>query len=209
MDRSPRAQLLILDVDGVLYDYDRSERVRVLASLLGRTPDAVDDAVFASGIEDRADAGELTTEEYLAAVGDRLGCRLDRETWVQARIAATRPMAGELALMHEAASRARVATLSNNSVLLKEEMPRIMPELSGATDVDVHVAGEIGVLKPAAGAYLALTERYAVEPGQAAFVDDAERHVRGAERAGLLALRYTGLDGLRSWLVDLGVVEPA
>src|SRR6478736_6017378 len=129
MERSMRPRLLILDIDGVLYDYDRPERVRVLGDLLNREAAAVDDALFASGIEDRADAGELTTEEYLAAVGDQLDVTLDRETWVQARIASTAPLDRELALTRRAAELTTVITLSNNSLLLKEEMPRVMPEL--------------------------------------------------------------------------------
>lgn len=91
-------RLLIVDVDGILYDYDRAVRVRALAAALNVEPQAVDDALFASGIEDRADAGELSTDEYLDAVGAQLGCRLDRETWVQARIVCTKPMPGELEL---------------------------------------------------------------------------------------------------------------
>ncbi len=201
-------RLLIVDVDGVLYDYDRDVRVRALAAALNVEPQAVDDALFASGIEDRADAGELSTDEYLDAVGAQLGCRVDRETWVQARIVCTKPMPGELELTALAATSAQAVTLSNNSLLLKEEMPRIMPELVALPGVTIHVAAEFGVLKPDPAVYLAIAEHYGVRPGDTAFVDDAERHVKGAERAGMAAHHYRNLDGYRAWLADLDLLKP-
>ncbi len=204
---TPPVRLLIVDVDGVLYDYDRDRRIRELAASLDVEPQAVDDALFASGIEDRADAGELTTEEYLAAVGHELDRSLDRETWVQARIACTEPMIGELAACTEAAVRTQAVTLSNNSLLLKEEMPRIMPELVAMPGMTIHVAAEYGVLKPDPAVYLAMADQYRVSPGEAAFVDDAERHVRGALQAGMAAHRYEDLDRFRAWLASLDLLD--
>ena len=200
-------ELLIVDVDGMLYDYDRDRRVQQLATALDVSPQAVEDAVFTSGVEDSADAGEISTERYLAAVSERLARTLDRETWVRARIASTRPMPGELALCAEAARRTTVATLTNNSFLFKEEMPRFMPELLALDDVSVHVAAEYGVIKPDPAVFLAMTDEYGVSPDHAAFVDDAERHVDGARRAGLAAHHYQDLGRWRAWLVDLGIVD--
>ena len=121
---------------------------------------------------------------------------------MQARIASTTPLERELALTRRAAELTTVITLSNNSLLLKEEMPRVMPELVAIPGVRIHVAAELGVLKPDPAVYLRLVERYGVSPTDAAFVDDADRHVHGALQAGLQAVHYDGYDQLARWFAD-------
>ena len=165
MERSKRPRLLILDIDGVLYDYDRDERVRVLAELLSCEAPAVDDALYASGIEDRADEGALTTEQYLSRRGQRarphprpghLGAGPHRRH--------PRRMARELALARHAAELTTVVTLSNNSLLLKEEMPTVMPELVAIPGLRIHVAAELGALKPNPAVYRRLVDLYGMSP---------------------------------------------
>ena len=66
-------RLVIFDVDGVLVHYDRRRRMEVMAHCLGRSVDEVTAAVFDSGAEDRADAGQTNADEYLRELGEHLG----------------------------------------------------------------------------------------------------------------------------------------
>ena len=72
-------RLVIFDVDGVLVHYDRRRRMEVMAHCLGRSVDEVTAAVFDSGAEDRADAGQTNADEYLRELGEHLGAPVTRD----------------------------------------------------------------------------------------------------------------------------------
>ena len=74
-------RLVIFDVDGVLVHYDRRRRMEVMAHCLGRSVDEVTAAVFDSGAEDRADAGQTNADEYLRELGEHLGAAVTRDVW--------------------------------------------------------------------------------------------------------------------------------
>ena len=197
-------ELLVLDVNGVLYRYDVDRRVAALADRLDRSPDEVRAAVFDSGIEDRADAGELAPGDYLRAISDELGTELDRATWTAALAGAVTPNEPVLELLAGLAGAVAMATLSNNGLLVEEQVDSIYPRLR-ELGIAVHVAAEFGDSKPERDVYLDVCERHGVDPGRAAFVDDKARNVEGAERAGLRAHRFEGVDGLRRFLGELGL----
>lgn len=68
---------------------------------------------------------------------------------------------------------------------------------------------ELGIVKPDPAIYALTCERLGLPPQECLFIDDKPENVRGAEEAGLAALRFTGIDRLRSdlqarrWLQDL------
>ena len=192
--------LLICDVDGVLYHYDRDLRVATLAAAVDRPPEAVRAALYDSGIEDAGDAGALSAEDYLAALGDELGVPVPREAWVRARAAASTPDIDVLRLVAGIAQRVPVAALSNNGTLLKEEAPRILPELAAMHDVTLFVGGEIGAAKPDAAAFLAVCRAYRTAPEETILVDDSPEYVDGARAAGLRGHVFTDLPTLEAFL---------
>ena len=193
-------RLVVFDVDGVIYRYDRDRRVAALARELGRSADDVRAAMFTSGVEDAGDAGDLAPDDYLRAIGHGLGTTVSRDAWVRARATAMAVDPDVLALVAAVAERLPVATLSNNGALLKQEAHRIPPELTAVPGVEVLMAGELGSAKPSVAVYLTVVERFGVPPGQALFVDDSDENVTGAARAGLRAHRHGGADDLARWL---------
>ncbi len=68
---------------------------------------------------------------------------------------------------------------------------------------------ELGIVKPDPAIYHYTCEKLGIAPAEALFVDDKPENVRGAEEAGLKALRFLGIDQLRDdlaargWLQDL------
>jgi putative hydrolase of the HAD superfamily len=68
---------------------------------------------------------------------------------------------------------------------------------------------ELGIVKPDPAIYLYTCEKLKIAPADALFLDDKPENVRGAEEAGLSALRFTTIDQLRAdlaarnWLQDL------
>ena len=198
--------LVIFDVDNVLVRYDRARRMADLAERLGRTADEVTAAVFGSGLEDAADAGELDADEYLRAVGDHLGTPVPRDVWVAARAAATVADPAMVALAAEVAAHTPVALLTNNGSLLRQEFGRISPAVVAALPgVELFASGDLGLAKPDPEVYRTVAARYGVAPADTVFVDDSPDYVEGARRAGLRAHLFTGRDEAVAFLVTEGV----
>jgi 2-haloacid dehalogenase len=71
---------------------------------------------------------------------------------------------------------------------------------------DGHViSGLEGVAKPDRQIFELLLSRYQLDPRRTVFVDDVPRNVEAARELGLLAVRYTSADGLRSELAGHGL----
>jgi HAD superfamily hydrolase (TIGR01509 family) len=196
--------LLILDVNDVLYRYDTTRRIEVLAELTGTSSDAVRLAVFESGIEARSDSGELGPAEYLSAISERLGRPVDRTVWTRSLTEATTPMPEAIELVRQVRSRVDTVGLSNNGLLVKEQSAQIYPALE-KLGIEFYVSAEFGGQKPAAKVYRGLCERLDVSVGRAAFVDDKRANADGATAAGLHSHRFTTVDALRGFLRDLGL----
>ncbi len=66
-------ELVLFDLDNVLYHYDRRRRVDYLSGLSGVPADAVYAAIWDSGLEFQGDSGALSPQDYLRAFGERIG----------------------------------------------------------------------------------------------------------------------------------------
>jgi glucose-1-phosphatase len=198
-------RLVVFDVDNVLVRYDRGRRMAVMAEQLGRTVDEVTAAVFGSGVEDAHDAGELSVDDYLEAIGDHLGTPVPRHVWVAARAAATVADPAMVDLAAAVAARTPVALLTNNGSLLHQEIARIAPAVAALPGVELFASGDLGLAKPDPEVYRAVAARYGVAPTDTAFVDDSAEYVAGAREAGLRAHHFTGREGLVAFLAAEGI----
>ena len=198
-------RLVIFDVDGVLVHYDRRRRMEVMAHCLGRSVDEVTAAVFDSGAEDRADAGQTNADEYLRELGEHLGAPVTRDVWVTARVAAVTPDPAMVDLVERVARRTRVALLTNNGSLLRAEFDRIAPEVAAIPDVRLFSSGDLRLAKPDPSVFHAVIGHYGVAPADTLFVDDSAGYVDGARRAGLRTHVFDGYDALVARLGDEGV----
>jgi putative hydrolase of the HAD superfamily len=197
---------VLFDLDGVLADYDRGTRVEVLARHLGRPAEAVRAAIYASGIEDAADAGRLDTPAYLSALRRELGCSIGADAWVDARRAATRPRPAMLELASELHGKGlTVAVLSNNGTLMAERWPAIVPALFPLFEGRAFCSARLGAAKPSPAAYLRCLQALSIPPAATLFIDDNAANVEGARAAGLAGHRFTDPDDLRQALERYGL----
>ncbi|AIF45759.1 HAD family hydrolase [Dyella japonica] len=196
---------VLFDLDEVLADYDRSVRVSHLAHAIGRTPEAVQDAIYGSGIEDAADSGTLTAETYLDALSTHLGRAVTVDAWTAARRTATviRPYMLELAAT--LGQRSTLAILTNNSVLMAQQLHRIAPALFPLFDGRAFASAQFGARKPDVEVYTNCLAALKVPADATLFVDDNEANVEGARGAGLLVHHYRDFAGLERALADLRV----
>jgi putative hydrolase of the HAD superfamily len=196
----PTISLVLFDLDGVLCRYDRAARIGHIAAVAGEPPQTVRDAIWASGLEDRADAGLVSDEEYLREMGERLGCRITLADWLAARRAAMAPDLDVLRVARDIAARTEVAVFTNNCRLLAAHMPYLCPEVADIFGHAIHTTASIGVTKPAPQAFLACLEKIGATPSETLFIDDGASNVAGAIQAGLHGHMFVGIDALKQAL---------
>lgn len=197
---------VLFDLDDVLADYDRSVRVGHLAHAIGCPAEDVQAAIYGSGIEDAADGGMLTAETYLDALSTHLGRTVTLEAWTAARRAATRIRPDMLALAATLAGRVTVAVLTNNSVLMAQQLAQIAPELFPLFQDRAFASAQFGARKPQVEVYAHCLDRLGLAAEATLFVDDNEDNVEGARKAGLHAHHYRDLAAWKATLAGFGLI---
>jgi putative hydrolase of the HAD superfamily len=168
---------------------------------LRRKAEQVRQAIWGSGLEARADAGEISDDEYLLELGRLLGCRVSRDDWLASRRASITPNAGALALAARLARRYRIAILTNNCRLVTDHIDYLNPPVAQLFCEHVYPSAAFGATKPNARAYLGCIGQLGCGAAQTLFIDDTEANVQGAVDAGLRGYRFVGADALAEELV--------
>ena len=180
-----RIDLLLLDVDGVLVHYQRAQRVLHLAQALDVSADAVQAALYGSGLEAAHDSGVLDGTTYLARLGGLLGRTVDVQTWTAARQAASHPQHAVLQRLEHL--QVPLAVLTNNGALMVQALPQLLPGLFPALHGRVFCSADFGLRKPQPAVFQRVLDVLQVAPAHTLFVDDLFANVRGARAAGLHA----------------------
>ncbi|MEG0186608.1 MAG: HAD-IA family hydrolase [Stenotrophomonas sp.] len=177
--------LLLLDVDGVLVQYQRAQRVLHLAQALSVPAERVQAALYDSGLESAHDSGAVDGPTYLARMGAQLATTVALETWIAARHAASHPQPALLQRLQ--ALQVPMAVLTNNGPLMVQALPSLLPPLFPRLHGRVFCSADFGARKPAPEVFLRTLDALGVAPVRTLFVDDLFTNVRGARGAGLHA----------------------
>jgi glucose-1-phosphatase len=202
----PVIHLLLLDFDGVCARYSRPVRVARLADVAGCAPERVEQVLFGSGLEQRYDAGEIDTADYLQRLGQGLGSSIGKADWLDARVAACESDPRVLAMVEQVAARLPIAILTNNGALMAQAALRIVPTLAPLLHGRLLCSGELGVCKPQLPVYQAALQRLGAQPSTTLFLDDLFVNVRGARAAGLHAETVNGAPSMRRVLRRFGLL---
>jgi HAD superfamily hydrolase (TIGR01509 family) len=197
--------LVLFDMAGVLCRYEKDKRIAVLSRMSGMAPEAIDAAIWGSGFEDAGDAGAMDGAAYLRGFGAAIGYPLTLAEWTEAKAASLTPDTGVLDLARRVAATTRVAVLTNNSILVRDQISILFPELPAIFGDGIHVSAEFGARKPDVAAFLGCLAVLGVAPGDTLFIDDNAANVAGAERAGLQAHHLTGRHALEEELAKRSV----
>lgn len=182
--------LILFDLNGVLYDYRRDARIARLAALSGQSRDAVRSAIWDTGFEDSGDAGDLDPAAYLQGFGERIGHGLTEADWVEAVHASVTPIPDMLRLLSRLRPDLRCAVLTNNNLLVKRHFADLFPEVAQRIGGNVTVSAEFGLRKPDPDCYRRCLRWLDAAPEETWFVDDSLANVTGARRAGLMTHHY-------------------
>jgi putative hydrolase of the HAD superfamily len=199
--------LILFDLNGVLYRYERDARIAYLAAVAKQSPEAVRAAIWDSGFEDQGDAGALDADDYLLGFGARLGCALAEADWVAAQSVAVSPIGASLALLAQLHTGVQCAVLTNNNMLIRRHFGAFYPEIAALVGDRTFVSAEFAARKPEPEVYRRCLIRLGVEPAAALFIDDSAANVAGARGAGLHAWDYTGPEALAAELRVLGLLD--
>lgn len=202
---TPRG-LLLFDLGGVILTngWDRHSRARAVERF------ALDPEEFAERhdlISPALETGRMTMPAYLECAVFHRERGFSREEFLQFMYDQSHIYPETLPLLEELAARPdlTLATLNNESRELGEYRIRRF----GLTRYFrlFLTSGYLGVMKPDERIYRLALELTQQPPDRALFIDDRRLNVEAAERAGLPAVVYTGVEELRRELRRRGFLD--
>jgi putative hydrolase of the HAD superfamily len=172
-----------------------------LQKLLRESPDEF--KLLFDGPTTELETGRIDFTEFCRRMNAELGMRIDAQEferiWVSMFTAD--PLMAELG--RNLARRYGVWLVSNTGRVHYEHILSAFPEVCFFKDAALSY--EIGFMKPEAEYYAAALKKFGIEAESAVFIDDLAANVRGAERAGMTGLLFTGRENLIADLEKLGV----
>jgi HAD superfamily hydrolase (TIGR01509 family) len=183
--------LFIFDMDDVLYDYDWRRRMRGMTRMTGLSLDELRERWWTPEGEIAAEAGGFADgPEYLAALEEALGTRVDEAEWVRVRGEAMTPRPGCLAAVRRAAELGTVTLLTNNGALTQRHLPTLAPELVDIFGEHLLTSSHYGARKPDPVVFERVLAAYGVTAADAFFADDMPENIEGAASVGITAHLY-------------------
>lgn len=201
----PQVDALVIDLDGVIRHWDESY-TREAEVRLGLPAGTLSKVALEPERLDRVHDGRLSFEDWCAEVGRDVAAAhgVDPQSAADAWFTATWEIdLGVVDLVEAVRTVVPVALLSNASSHLQKDL-----DLCGIGDAFDLVVGsaDIGIAKPAAGAFLRATTGLGVDPERALFVDDRQENVDAAAAVGMRAELFTDVDDLRALLLSLDLL---
>lgn len=193
---------VIFDFGGVLMKtVDPSPRL-AWDRQLGLQPGHVERIVHGSASWRLAQTGQLPVEDYWQDVAQKLSLDETQLRQLQADyFSGDRLDADLIAYIRRLRTDGfTVALLSNDSPALRDKLTQLgIAELFDP----LVISGEIGVMKPDAGAYDAVLARLQRPASEAIFIDDMPVNVEAARARGILTIHYVAGMDLPAALKDL------
>jgi putative hydrolase of the HAD superfamily len=201
----PVIKLVVFDMDGVLCRYRIERRLALLSAWSGKSPEAIHAAIWGSGLEDEAERGVLSADDYLRGFGERMHYPLSAAQWVEARRVAMEPDQAVLALVRLLRRTRPVGMFTNNPWLLQRHIAKVFPAVPDLFGPRAVFSAELGRSKPDPEAFRRLAARLECPPAGILYFDDDASYVAGAREAGLSAYQVGGAAGLRAGLAVHGL----
>jgi putative hydrolase of the HAD superfamily len=190
--------LFLFDMDDVLYDYDWRARMASITARSGHDLVELRRRWWVSGLEWQAEAGEPTTgDDYLARVCEVIGTPIAREDWVRYRAETTTARPEALDAVRRAAELGTVALLTNNGILIHEQLHEVAPELVPLMGREnMHASAAFGARKPDPLVFERAMAHYGATARDTFFADDRTENVEGAQSLGITAHLYRTAAGM-------------
>ena len=183
------AQVLLVDLGGVLFGFNHEHRLDVLGGCLGLPPGRVDELLWQSGFSADCDAGRYRDAAAVRAQIRRItGYAGSDERLDTAWCSAFRPDRDVIGLLARYPG-GRRGVLTNNGPLEEEVLTRLYPDAFGPFD-HLFFCWRLTASKPDPAVYRQVTDLLAVPADQISFADDSAGNVEAALACGWHAVRY-------------------
>jgi len=199
-------RFVVFDLGGVVCRFDPDARLHALERLTGRGAVEIQQAIWDSGLDQRAERGEIDAAALPALVASALDVDVDTPALRAAWSRAFDPNDEVLALIDRLAVPAVLFT--NNGPMVSSCLDHDLSGV-GARFAHVLLSWELRAIKPERAAYRAATTRLGVDATELFFVDDAPDNVAAARTLGWPAEVFTSAASLERQLAALGAFESA
>lgn len=183
-DDQATRRYLLLDLGGVLCRMDHPARLARLAASCRVSVADLQEAVWASGLDDDFDRGLFTTSEIVELFRQRFGFGGDIAEFERAWVAGFVTDDEMLAVVDGVDPSIGRAILSDNGPVLLDAMPRLLPDLWRRFD-HVLFSCEIKALKPSPATFQYALDRLGCAPADMLYFDDRVGNVDAARSLGI------------------------
>lgn len=197
---------LLLDLAGVLCQFDSAARLDRLAAASHLEIAEIDQRLYGCGIVDQCDRGEMDAADIRGVLREQLGLDCDDLELAQLWASAFTPDDQVLAVVDDVAPGVTRSLLTNNDALLRDALPLVLPTVHARIAIPLFSA-TIRVTKPSPAAFAAALAVLGAAPADVLFVDDSESNIDGAQRMGIATIHFTSAESLRSELAGAGVLS--
>lgn len=149
-------------------------------------------------------AGQLTPEDFHSKLMHATGQTMDYDQFCALWCDIFSMDEAMARLFQDTAEHRKVGILSDTDPLHWTHLRATYPVL--ATVKQPTLSYEVGTTKPDPVIYIAAAQHVNTEPSQCLFIDDMQRNVEGAIRAGMNAIRFENPQQIRKALAERGVL---
>ena len=196
----------MFDLGGVVCGFEPELRLHALARLTGRSTEQIQQAIWDSGLDRRAERGEIDAAELAALLATALDAGIDTAALRAAWSLAFDPNDDVLALIDRLVVPAVLFT-NNGPIVdncLDHELSRVRARFA-----HVLLSWRLGAVKPEPAAFAATRARLGVDAAELFFVDDSHENVAAARGLGWQTEVFVEVSGLERQLVERQLVESA
>ena len=193
---------VIFDLGGVVFHYNSKTRLEQFAAFTGETIGTVRKRLIDSGYSQSCDLGRFKGERAYREGLKRLGHRMTMEHFRNMWISVFEPNEAVVALVRRLKSHAAIALLTNNSDMVRDGLEDAYSEILELFRPRLYSA-DLGVMKPDPRIYEVVLNLMDSEPTETLFIDDAAKHVAGAEALGLTTHHFRSAEILEETLTSM------
>ena len=196
-------QLILCDLGGVVVDVESDRLIHHVATLLGRSFEDVQAAVYHRDLLGPFELGRIRPQAYYEGLKVRLPLPWTYEQFVRAWNDVFRENGEVTEIMQRLRGRHRLIALSNTNELHLAYIKTMMPSL--AVFDDWVASCEVGLRKPDPDIYHLALQRAGLNPTAAVYIDDRPELVEAGRGVGLTSIRFENSRQLEEELRAIGV----
>ncbi len=196
-----KPSLILFDLDGVLRHFSVAIPQQVEKNY-GLQAGILPLIAFSSGLLTAVTTGQITKQQWIEKVGDKVGNPQAAHDWFQDSGTIDTQMVTLIRKLRNAGY--KTAILTNGTDTIRDEIEAF--NLSQYFDA-IFTTNEIGYAKPSPRAYQHVCEKLNLEPNKIVFIDDKASNIAGAEAVGFTGHLFRNVETLQKFLATKAILN--